>query len=106
MPAFENLKEMAPERKLTGLSDANSRYTYYEAIREVADPSELRLNDSKKSLSESDYLMEAPIQNQYLLSNSRLVTLKENIEKFRQDSEKMNVLAEKNAQFIASLLGN
>ncbi len=102
--AFDSAKTK-PEQTLRSLADGNSRYTYFEAIRDVTCPTELRHSSGSKQLTGADYLMEAPIQNRYYLAQMRLNTLKMQIESAAIAQAKARVDDEKKAEFARGLLG-
>ncbi|MBS0285732.1 MAG: hypothetical protein JSR17_00025 [Proteobacteria bacterium] len=103
LPAFNHDREQMPS-KIAELADANSRYTFFEAIREVADPMEMRQN-SAKELSSDDYLLKAPEQDSFLLTRHRLSLLKSKIDQEAQRRDQENTQALKKAKFVSGLLG-
>lgn len=104
LPAFRHEREQMPA-KIADLADANSRYTYFEAIREVADPMEIRQGGTDKKLSSDDYLVKAPEKDSFLLARHRLSMLKIKIDEEAQRRDKENAAKLKNERFISGLLG-
>lgn len=99
---FDATQKLATS-SLSDLADANSRYTYYEAIREEHDPTSRHRAVSVK-LNDADYLINAPVQTNFL-TQLRLNTLKSKIAQASQEQAKQKEMEEKRAKFEAGLLG-
>ncbi len=102
--AYECSQERQHHR-IAALADANSRYTYFQALQEINDPTELCKPRQAKALRAVDYLASHSSDSQTFLTQAHLSRLKQRIENAALLEEKENAHKAKQAQFIHGLLG-